>query len=76
MPRNFVNIQYTGAAIKSATTVSISQLLAPVCALACALRKPRAAHTKHRAQLKIKPMRVINAALSNMPADIQAKPAQ
>ena len=79
--KNLVNIQNTGAAIVRPSKVSTTQLRmwcggAAWAGLALAWRKPWAAQAKHRAQLKIKPITVIRAALSNKPADIQTIPLQ
>ena len=38
--------------------------------------KPRTASTKHNAQLRMKPIVVINAAVARMPTDTQTKPGQ
>jgi hypothetical protein len=79
--KNLVNIQNTGAEIAKPKAVSTTQLrMLCGCALwegpAFAWRKPWAAQAKHKAQLKIKPIVVIKAALSNKPTDIQAIPLQ
>ena len=71
-----MNIQYTGAAISRPVMASVTQVLDAPLRLALRVAQPRDASTKHKAQLKMKPIVVINAALSNKPADIQTKPGQ
>ena len=72
MARNLVNIQYTGAAIAMPISAFLISETGLKSAVPSALRKPCTANTKHNVQLKIKPMVVIVAALSKMPADTHA----